>query len=463
MSADFDSGRTESPLSTPTERYAVLSPCGWGNLGDAAIIDSLLHALHERHPASLIVGYTLHWQDTCARHHIEAHPLTGFSLPYYPLLDAGADGSYTLPHFDGSDVPEGASDSNNRPSVQRFVRRHRAAVSSLSFLLGTVRARNERGRLRELVAELEGTTAVVVAGGGQLDALFGGFFGQPYVLWRWAYLARRVGARFVVLSVGTGTLGLAERWLTCRALRRADYRSYRDPTSRQMLRDPSLTINDPIVPDLAYALPFEPVDRPENASMVIGVSPMNFQHPDYYPGGDLARYERHLSVFHAACIKLLRLGHDVVLFTTDASDDVGLADLTRMLKDAPAELSGKWTIAGARTVPELMGMYQSVDVVVAARLHGVLLAHVAHKPVLALAHERKVRTLMNDLGHERFCLEFSEIDESDLEQRIEDIIEQRKELAADIAAQVASLRARVERQYDAVFGPTSVLESGAQI
>lgn len=446
-------GRPTKTSSTSTERYAILSPCGWGNLGDAAIIDSVLQAIRQRNPGSSAVGYTLNWLDTAERHGIEAHPLTGFSLPYYPVIDADVEGPYTPPRYDGSAAPEASTDSGALVRAEGVVRRNRTAVSVLSFLIGAIRLRYERRNMEVLTTELEGTTTIVVAGGGQLDALFGGFFGQPYVLWRWARLAQEVGARFVVLSVGTGTLRSAERRLTCSALRRADYRSYRDSDSPQMLRDPTLTSNDPVVPDLAYALEFDRSSPPVDTPVVVGVSPMNYQHPDFYPGGDRSRYEQHIEAMYAVCLQLLGLGHDVVLFTTDASDDVGLADLTRRLAASRSDLPGTWRVAGARTVPELMAMYQGLHAVVAARLHGVLLAHVAHRPVLALAHERKVRALMNDMGHDRLCFDLSAIDTRDLERGLHDLIEHRRELAADIAALATTRRKLVEQQYDVVLGP----------
>ena len=81
-------------------RYAFITPSGWGNLGDAAIVDSLIHAIRHRVPDAEIVGYTLHHLDTSFRHHVDAHPLTSFSLPDYPVLPAGVAGDYAPPRYD---------------------------------------------------------------------------------------------------------------------------------------------------------------------------------------------------------------------------------------------------------------------------------------------------------------------------------------------------------------------------
>jgi glycosyltransferase involved in cell wall biosynthesis/polysaccharide pyruvyl transferase WcaK-like protein len=444
-----------APSVDAVRRYAFISPCGWGNLGDAAIVDSLIHGIRTHHPEAVVTGYTLHSLDTAMRHGIGAGPLTSFSLPFYPLFDTASNSPYVLPMYDGSTDSESTSDVGRTGGLRRVAKRHRWVVSLVCLVVGVFRARHERSAMRAQASQLAGTRAVVVAGGGQLDARFGGIFGQPFVLWRWKQLARKVGADFVVLSVGTGTLTAAERRVTCLALRHADYRSYRDKTSPLLLRCPSVTEGDPIVPDLAYALPICPVTPPEDQRIVVGVSPMNYQHPDFYPAGDISRYEQHVSKMHEVCVTLLRRGHDVVLFTTDASDDVGLAAVIGRLEAEPDGLVGCWSVAGARTVAELMEMYQRLHVVVASRLHGVLLAHVAHRPVLALAHERKVRTLMHDIGHDRFCFELGEVDDNQLVERLIELIDRRQELSQEIAATATSCRARVERQYLDVFGAQS--------
>jgi polysaccharide pyruvyl transferase WcaK-like protein len=434
-------------------RVAFITPSGWGNLGDAAIVDSLIHAIRVRAPDAAIEGYTLHHLDTALRHHVEAHPLTSFSLPYFPVLPASVDRGYVPPRYDGTDWSPSVSAAGPVARIRSMLRRHMLTVRAIGILEGTMRARREPAALRRLKRDLVGTDAVVVAGGGQLDALFGGVWGQPYVLWRWGRLARSVGARFLVLSVGTGTLDALERRVTVAALRGADRRSYRDEASRSMLRAPDLTAGDLVVPDLAYALPVSVRPLPSRMRMSVGVSPMNYQHPDFYPAADPRRYEQHVSGMYAVCRHLLDRGHEVVLFTTDASDDVALAEIARRLAATHAQAPGRWRIAGARTVDELMAMYGDLDAVVAARLHAALLAHVAHRPVLALAHERKVRALMSDLGHQRFCFDLGAIDEDLLVRRLDELIERRLELADEVADAVNRNRALVEHQYDDVFGP----------
>jgi polysaccharide pyruvyl transferase WcaK-like protein len=437
---------------------AFITPSGWGNLGDAAIVDSLVHAVRRRRPGAPIVGYTLHHVDTATRHGVTAHPLTAFSLPYYPALPEGSDPDYELPTYDGSQAPAAVMTSppaGIRSRIRSSLRGRMWTVRAVGIAAGAARVRAERSTGARRRAELAGFDTIAVAGGGQLDALFGGVWGQPFVLWRWARVARSIDARFVVLSVGTGTLDRLERAVTVGALRRADYRSYRDEGSRSLLATPELTHDDPIVPDLAYALPLDPLPLPADGPIVVGVSPMNYQHPDFYPAARAHRFDEHIEGMRRICELILEQGHHVELFTTDASDDVALAALADRLHRTVTARGDQWSIAGARTVDDLMQLYGRVHAVVASRLHGALLAHVAHRPVLALAHERKVRALMTDAGHARFCFDLGQVDPVELDRRLAELIDDRTTLAAEVAATSTRLRDRVEQQYDAVFGPAT--------
>ena len=60
-------------------RVAFVSPSGLGNLGDAAIIESMLAGIRRRHRAAEIVGFTLNPADTEVRHRVEAHTCGAFA------------------------------------------------------------------------------------------------------------------------------------------------------------------------------------------------------------------------------------------------------------------------------------------------------------------------------------------------------------------------------------------------
>ncbi len=423
-------------------RIAFISPTGFGNLGDAAIIDSLIHGIRRNIADADIVGFTLNPYDTTERHGVRAFTCTGVSITKYKMTETAPDGT--------------DDDDARRTGDLLAARRMLASIPGLRPAYRIARnALSERRHLRLSAERVRGFNFVVVAGGGQLDDFWGGAFGHPYALLRWGRLARRAGARYVMLSVGTGSLHgpLSPRFVR-RALGLADYRSFRDGRSRELAGDPMLTRDDPIVPDLAYGLPVAPAaPAPPRPRPTIGVSPMAYADPRVWPVQDLARYRRHVDTLAALTVRIVRAGHDVVLFATDSPDRRSLAELRDIAaSQLEGEARARIRVPPVDGVAALMDVLASVDIVVAARLHGVLLGHVAGRPGLAISHERKVRTLMEDMGHERYCIDIDAFDPVAGWDRLVEVGSRRDALAAEVRRTVADYRRRVDAQYDRVFG-----------
>jgi polysaccharide pyruvyl transferase WcaK-like protein len=424
-------------------RVAFVSPSGLGNLGDAAIIDSFVAGLLRRSPGAEIVGFTLNPADTQVRHGVDAHACGAFSLPHYTIRRA-ARGAATSD--DAADEPPA-----RLPRLRRAVaaipgaRQSRRAVS---MAVAEVRHR------REVAARLVGFDHVVVSGGGQLDEFWGGPFGHPYTLFRFSRAARRVGARFDVLSVGTGSLStsLGRRFVR-RALASASYRSFRDARSRELAGAAGAVESDLIVPDLAYGLPVSEAARPVRGRRLIGVAPMCYADPRVWPRPDAARYARHLATMAAIAARAVRDGCEVAMFGTDRPDGAPVDECHAL---AVAQLTGderaRLRMNAVDNVAALMALLAACDVVVAARFHGVLLAHVVGCPVLAVSHERKVATLMSELGHDAYCAPIDELDPAAASARLGELLARRDAIGAHIREVAGEYRRRVDAQFGRVFG-----------
>jgi polysaccharide pyruvyl transferase WcaK-like protein len=425
-------------------RVAFVSPSGLGNLGDAAIIESFLAGLRRRSPGAEIVGFTLNPADTRTRHGVEAYPCGAFSLPHYTIRRA--------PRGAGADTP--VDESPRLPRLRRMA----AVVASLPGArqgrrVATMAVAELRHR-REVASRLAGVDRVVVCGGGQLDEFWGGPLGHPYTLYQFSRAARRAGAKFDVLSVGVGSLSTAlGRRLVRTALAGASYRSFRDERSRELAMIAGFSAGDPIVPDLAYALPLPPAPPAQHGRRQIGVAPMCYADPRVWPRPDATRYAHHLRSMAAIAARAVRDGHDVALFGTDRPDAAPVAECHAIAAD---QLSGDER-ARLRVVPlddvaALMALLATLDVVVAARFHGVLLSHVVGCPVLAVSHERKVATLMSELGHESYCAPIDELDPVAASATLGQLLAGRASLSTQIREVAAEYRRRIDAQYDAVFG-----------
>lgn len=422
-------------------RVLLLSPCGWGNLGDAAILDSAIHAVRKRLPGAAIVGVTLNPQDTRARHGIDAFPLRGFSGDGY---EVGPEGPAS------PDAPGGPE-----PAPGPLRRLVRAVPLARTGWRRVQDARAARAHRRRAEALLRAGDTLVVAGGGQLDDFWGGPSGHPQALADWTGLARGAGARTVVLSVGTGRLAARSRALVSRALAAAEYVSFRDARSRELA---GCAADAPVVPDLAYAVPMpEGVARVRApGGPVVGVSPMIYRAPRAWPDADAAAYARHLDAMGALVARLLERGAAVRLFQTGGADTRAVADLGALLTGALAPaLRARVETPAVDGVAALLAVLASVDATVSARLHGVLLSHVAARPCVALAHERKVRTLMQDAGREGDCRDVDAFDPLEVADRALALAAQGSAETDALAADAGRRRALVEAQYDAVLGPSA--------
>lgn len=412
-------------------RVLLLSPCGWGNLGDAAILDSAIEAVRVRRPHAVLVGVTLHPRDTRERHGIEAFALRGYSSDGYEIGP------------DDVRAPSSAETVERPPGALRRLARAVPFARTAWRAAQDARARRLHGR--RAAPLLRAGDTLVVAGGGQLDDFWGGPSGHPQALADWTARARTAGARTVVLSVGTGRLGARSRALVARALASADYVSFRDEESRALA---DARPDAPVVPDLAYAVPLPPPPARTAAGPVIGVSPMVYRAPRAWPDADAAAYARHLDALAAVVARLAARGAAVRLFQTGGADTRAVADLLARLAPADRARVEAPVVDG---VAALLTLFASLDAAVSARLHGVLLAHVAGRPCVALAHERKVRTLMREAGREADCRPIEGFDPVEAADRALALAAAPAEAEA-LAADAARRRARVEDQYDAVFG-----------
>src|SRR5580658_3704466 len=74
-----------SPRNDGTiRRVGLISPCS-GNLGNAAILSSMIANLRSRIPDVEVVGITLSPEDTSHRHGIATFPITGTTHGMYQL------------------------------------------------------------------------------------------------------------------------------------------------------------------------------------------------------------------------------------------------------------------------------------------------------------------------------------------------------------------------------------------
>ena len=415
-------------VSRRAPRIGVLYPSGWGNLGDEAILQSTFCGLRERWPNAELRAFTLHPERTAKNHGVKAEQLTGINPRMFQSSRAH------LP-FAVRAARAAANRMRRIPIAGTMSRIAAEITSAIAF---------EPASARSAWRWLQTADLVLAAGGGQLDAVWGGTWGHPYALARWAWLCRRARVPFAFLSVGFGS---APSWLSRLfmryAVRAASYCSVRDAGSRSLTAGLGVTRDLPIVPDLAFALESgspRPVRRP---GYDIGVSPMVYLRPGSWPREDAAAYQKIVALWANVITRRVSHGDRVHLFVSDPGDMSAVWEVWSKLSP---ETRPFCSVSQAESPDELLDFYRGVDAVISSRLHGVLLGLVAGRPVIALSHERKVRAVMTDADMASFCTELTGSSAEQIDAMIDGLVSQLDEVSQRVERYVAKAKGEIRKQ-----------------
>jgi polysaccharide pyruvyl transferase WcaK-like protein len=296
---------------------------------------------------------------------------------------------------------------------------------------------------------------LIASGGGQLDDYWGGTWGHPYGLFKWAIISRLTGTKFVILSVGTCSLdSKLSKFFIKQALRQASYRSYRDQTSKDLLKSMAFTNSDPVFPDLVFSHFMAQGKEPSSNGIerVVGISPIAFLSQYGWPKKNLDFFMEYINKLIIFVAWLIEERYSILFFAT-AAHDKPVLDLmiAKLEKKFNSSLAAQVSRPDIETIADLFKWLPNVGFVVASRLHGILLSHLINKPVLAISYDRKVRTYMEDIGQEEYCLDIHDFHPNDLKNRFSSLEAHAACLRERIRAAVANYQCMLDLQYDQVL------------
>ncbi len=405
-------------------KIGLLGPYGFGNLGDAAIQQAVIENIHKHCPGAEIHGFSLNPDDTRRRHGIPCFP---FSI------------DRTGENFDGL--------IGKVPTKLRLHVACRLVVALCKEILLVARS----------IRYLRGFDLLIVSGGGQLDDYWGGAAHHPLTLLRWALVAKAVGARVLFMSVGAGPIdsNLSKRFIKL-ALSLARYRSYRDEASKKLIVAIGFRSDDPVYPDLAFSLRSLGTSVPTcqiSSRPLIGIGPMTYFDPRIWPERDQSVYAAYLSKLAQFSVWLIRRGYPIALFPGElVHDRLVIDDLRDILsRELNATELSNITDKPIVTVDQLMDQLLLADIVIASRFHGVLLALLVGKPVLALSYHSKIDLLMEDTGQSEYCLPIHSFDIEMLKQLFCKLEANAPTIGEQLKSRVGEYRSTLEEQYVRVF------------
>jgi polysaccharide pyruvyl transferase WcaK-like protein len=419
------------------DRIALLHHTGGGNLGDDATLDVVISNIRQRRPKADIAILSMNPLDTEQRHGVRSLPIRRhtWSIGY------------------SSDRVNSAQTKRSRlrywleTTRNPAIRLPRAIFDEMAFLVTSYRSLKEYGQL-------------VVSGGGQLTERSGPW-GFPYAILIWVILAKIARLKCVFLSVGAGPLKhRLSRLFVARALAMADYVSFRDRESRDLAREVGFSGACQVVPDNAYLLEHAPSSASPVAikHAVAGIAPMPypFCDPREFVSGHQEIYDNYISKCAVFASMLAKESYSLELFGSDVGADASaVEDLRKCLRDQHNVATPPYEAVS--TVEGLLAKMETFDYVVTCRFHGVVLAHILNKPILAISHHPKVANLMEQLGLGQYCVDIQTFDPGDLAIRFRSLVDHDREVRHSMAENLTVYRSKVAAQFDQLF-PTACVE-----
>jgi polysaccharide pyruvyl transferase WcaK-like protein len=272
---------------------------------------------------------------------------------------------------------------------------------------------------------------LVIPGTGLLDDFSVSPIGWPYDLLSWFVLARLMGVKVVLASIGAGPIRHpVSRWLMRSAARAAHYRSYRDLPSKAFMESIGLdTRHDVVYPDIAFNLP-APRSAPRrnggDGSLTIGVGVMAYHGWRNDPVRGAEIYAAYLDKITTFVLWLLQRGHVVRILMGEVSDRRAVDDLFQALRTRKPDLAdGSVMFAPAHTLTDVMQQMADLDLVVATRYHNVVCALRMSKPTISIGYAVKNDALLGEMGLAAFCQHIEDFDVGRLEAQITQLMSDR--------------------------------------
>jgi len=421
-------------------RIALFGNFGTGNLGNEATLQAMVWNLRRHLPNVEITCICPGPEKAASEYKISAVPIRA-PLPIWKLSSEDDDAASSSGRVSGTAVEP-------HRWLKAFTNLRRPLRICAYPLLETYRWFKGISSLRE-------SNILVMTGTGMLSDYATGPFDLHYDLFRWAIIAKLCRCKLAFVSVGGGPIRHPlSRWFVRVALALADYRSYRDASSKEHLKAVGIDVkNDAVYPDLAFSLPRAVVlnnDVPSRQGAVIGVGVMNYYNRFGPSGSDETIYRDYLGHLASFVVRLLERRYTVRVLIGDFVWDAGVRqDLRRELEERGLNYEdGRIIDEPASSVDELLSQLSSVNVVVSSRFHNLLLGLMVGKPVLAISYHEKFQPLMNGVGLGEFCQDIERIDVDELIGKVVRLQKNAPGIKLQIAREIERYRIALDEQYE---------------
>ena len=399
------------------KKIALFGHFDSSNFGNESTLQAILYHLRRFLPDAEITCISTGPEATVAIHHIDAIPVAET--------------------FVRSWVP--------RSRVTRALRK--ICIGLPSELYGWVRG----------FMSLRRTDMLIIPGTGLLTDAYGLLSWGPYNLLKWSLIAKVCRCKLLFVSVGVGPIyGTLGKYFIKSMLSLADFRSYRDNSSKQYLEDIGFRADsDRVYPDLVFSLPEAVVpqqDTKKSSRPVVGLGVMGNAGKYSISGPSDMAYLAYLEKLVTFVRWLLAREYDVRLLSGDVGDVHAWQEFRDLLREQLSVCDeGHIIDQPICSVEDLLSQIAVTDIVVATRFHNVLLALLCNKPVISISFHHKCESLMRTMGLSDYCLDIRDWDADQLIEKFCDLENNAAKIKPLIREKARESREALEEQYKCIF------------
>ncbi|NGP76689.1 polysaccharide pyruvyl transferase family protein [Balneolaceae bacterium YR4-1] len=428
-----------------TYRVGVFGHYGNNNLGDEAIITSVIQNIRERFCKIEVVGFSLKPCNTQDRHNIQSFPIRFDSSNYFKSEKSG------------NVKPKSPNNSNIFSNLRSLIKnilpeniKKSPVIFGFLYLLGNIGS--EIRFLRNAREQLKNLDALIICGSHQCVDTRGGPWGHPYTLFKWIFLAKSTDAKVLIMSIGGGPiLHTLSFWMLKKALIRANYLSYRDVGSKKLIEEYINGPEGPVYPDLAHGLKTKPDDTlRSDKQKTVAINLMPVYDSRYYPISNPEKYGNYLDQIAKFIDKVIEQGFRVYLYNNHTSDLLVIDDMLARLKNTESIDMEKVYVFRNEKVEDLINTISSADVIVATRFHSIVLPLNMCKPVLGICYHRKSKELLNDVGFENSYVDINKFTAEELYMKFNATLENITYVKENLEYQKQRYSTLIEEQWEQV-------------
>jgi polysaccharide pyruvyl transferase WcaK-like protein len=299
---------------------------------------------------------------------------------------------------------------------------------------------------------------VVVPGTGILDDFGDSPRQMPYHVFRWSLAARLARKRFAFLSVGGGRITHpVSRFLLKCAVRFSSYCSYRDEVSRSFMAGiGASTIDNPVTPDIVFALPRPARPAVPSAHTTIGLGVMSYYGWANDPASGEGIFRTYIEKMSTIACRILDNGQSIRILVGEKSDERGvdaLLETIRRRRGSDAGTDGL-IIEPIESMRDLLRQIGSTDAVIGTRYHNVVGALMMNRPVVSVGYAAKFVDVMTSMGLGRYCHDVEAIAPDAVLNDLDELLGKWEEYSPGVDARNQQYIEELERQFEAVIDIT---------